>query len=166
MEKSKLMMIIIIALLVLLLGTVVGVSLYALKLFNENSDPEARAAANQPQVVKNLTREQITSVSLGDPITTNLQKGDDGKSHFAILSVEVGYDNTVKNESDAFGLVLAENIKYARSVALSCIYGRKYEELQDMDGLNELAAEILQKLQEGFNSQMIVEVTISDQAFQ
>ena len=166
MEKSKLLMIIIIALLVLLLGTIVGVSMYALRLFNEVGTGDGSGVASGPQVVRILNREDISIVSLGDPITTNLQSGADGRARFAVVSVNVGYDNSVRNESDAFGQLLESQIPLARSVALRCLYGKTFDELRDPDGIAELENEILEMLQQEFNTSLIVEVTLSDYTFQ
>jgi len=159
MEKNKLMMIVIIILLIVLLGTVVAVSMYVLNIMK--SQPTT-GGNNIPQVSQGLTRDEITMISLGDPILTNLQVSEDGKTHNARITIEIGYDNTKATDSDALANMLNNQIKYARSIALACIYSKTFEELSKPDGMETLADEIKKRLQDEFLTTLIVDVNISD----
>jgi flagellar basal body-associated protein FliL len=165
MEKGKLMMVIIIVLLVVLLGTVLAVSFYVMNLVSK----QAEASGLNPQseyAGKVLTQDEITKVTLGDAITTNLAKGPDNKDHVAKLRVVIGYDNTVKEESAAFEATINANLEYARAVALACIYSSTFEELSNPDGMANLANKIKEQLQDAFKTNLIVDVYFSERTLQ
>ncbi|MDR1663305.1 MAG: flagellar basal body-associated FliL family protein [Clostridiales bacterium] len=168
MEKGKLMMIIIIALLVLLLGTVIGVTLYVTSLVNSRLiETNGSNAGTDSQIVKKLERSEITPLSLGEPFQLNLQKGTDGKDHFIGISVSVGYDNTQKDDSTALGELLANDVFKVRSIVSACIYSKTYDDLRyNSNGLSDLSAEILGRLQEEYNTSLIYEVILGDPFFQ
>ena len=161
MEKNKFMMIIIIALLVLMMGTIVGVSLYILNLVN-NQTQEADGTSRDPQAVKKLKVEEKTEISLGDPLSTNLQKGADGKDRFVKFSVSVYYDNTQKKESDDLYNILFLNVNKMRSIALNAAFNKTADELNHPDGFVLLANEIKDSLQSTFETNLIVEVDITE----
>ena len=162
MEKSKFMMIIILVLLVVLLGTVVTVSMYVLNLVKSQAEMTDAGGARKDTPTKNLSMEEIITVSLGDPITTNLSKGSDGLAHYAKIGVLVAYDNTVKKESDAFGEVFNQQLDYARAIALACIYSVTFDDIATTDGKAELANTIKEKLQNAFDSNLIVDVIFKE----
>lgn len=162
MEKGKFMMIIIIVLLVVLLGTVVGVSFYVLNLVKNQAALSGDGDANASQVVRNLNIEETTSFSLGNSITTNLADSVDGSAHIAKIGVLIGYDNSVKDASAAFAETLTAQTDYARSIALACIRKYTYEELNAEDGQAVLSEDIKTKLQDEFNTTLIVKVSFDD----
>jgi flagellar basal body-associated protein FliL len=159
MDKSKQMMIIIIALLVLLLGTVVGVAVYVVSIVNS---PSIGADAVVPDR-ESITRDEVTSVPLGsEPIVTNIPSTTGTRSRFIRVNGWVGYDNTQAKLSDEFGELLNDNIHFARSIMLACVKASTYEELNTPDGLMNLESKILTRLQQEFESSLIVEVRIDD----
>lgn len=162
MEKSKVMMIIIIVLLVALLGTVVGVAFYIMNMVRNTQTTPNEYTATTDHITKHLKPEEITKVSLGDSILTNLAKGEDGKSYIARIKVLVGYDNTVKKESDAFAEVLTNNMEFMRSIALSCLRNSTYEDLTSDGGESALADRIKTMLQSEFDTTLIVNVYFDD----
>lgn len=164
MEKSKFMMIVIIVLLVVLLGTVVGVSFYVLNVVK--NQPEASSDGTvtgaQDRITKSLYIEEITTVSLGSAITTNLADSPNGEGHIAKVAVSVGYDNTQEKVSEDFAVTFGANTVVARAVALACIHKYTYEDLNTDDGPSMLADDIKKKLQEEFNTTLIVSVVFDE----
>ena len=91
MEKNKLMMIIIIALLVLLLASVVGISIFALKMLN--APPEE--GVEEPSVAATLTLDMIQLVPVESQITTNLkQSSNDSARHGIRTGLAVGLNKS------------------------------------------------------------------------
>jgi flagellar basal body-associated protein FliL len=162
MEKSKLMMIIIMALLVLLLGTVGGVSFYVMNMIrNQPSLADAGSAAQQ--VARNLSIDEMETISLGDTMLTNLARSEGSRqNHYLRASGFIAYDATDRKEAEALAARINENIQFARSIALACIWGSTYEELSETDGPAILADRIRIRLQEEFESNLIVRVYFED----
>jgi flagellar basal body-associated protein FliL len=161
MEKGKLMMVIIIALLVILLGAVVGVSIYVMNLINSQTTI-ADVVNAQSQIATSLSIDEKASMSLGDAIVTNLATGADGRKHFISVNGYIAYDIRDKKASDTFATKLTNNIHIARSIALACIISSTYEDLRDPDGMSILADRITRRLQEEFETNLIVDVYLSD----
>jgi flagellar basal body-associated protein FliL len=156
MEKNKLMMIIIIALLVLLLGTVGAVSFYVLNLVRSQPDPDAPS-----QIARGVTLDEIESISLGE-FVTNLAKTEQNKDRLIRISLSLAYDKTDKKASEALVEKINQHHHIARSIALACILSSTYDELIIPDGLANLADKIRVRLQEEFESNLIVDVYIDD----
>ena len=159
MEKNKFMMIIIIVLLVAMMGTIVGVSLYVLNLIQNQAQEAEAEGAREPQVIRKLTIDEITQIDIGE-IKTNLQKGADGKAHFVVFTLVIGYDNTQDAESTNIGTILNDNLTRVRSIALAAAYSKAYNDFDNPDGINILASEIKDNLQELFESSLIADVYI------
>jgi flagellar basal body-associated protein FliL len=163
MEKSKLMMIVIIALLVLLLATVVGVSFYIMGLVNsqEALDPNA-----PPQAARALSLEEQQVVSLGEPIVTNLARdpnaGPRDRGRMIRISVLFSYDITDSKLAAELAAKIDANLHIARSIALACIISSTYEDLSDAEGMANLADKIKIRLQEEFETSLIVSVYFDD----
>ena len=157
MEKSNLMMIVIIVLLVALLGTVVGVVFYAFGLIR---DMEAAGVGQGfERSVRTLQADQINQVMIGEPIVTNLARADGGLSNsIARVQVVVGYDNTQGRESDDANALINDNMTVIRMIALDSIGRRTVEELSSQGGRDALRDELLETLQNDFRSNMIVSV--------
>ena len=155
MEKSNLMMIVIIVLLVALLGTVVGVTFFA---FNMVRSMEAQTEAFE-RAQRDLNPDEINHVMIGDAIVTNLAS-DAGvvSNNIASVRLVVGYDNTQGRESDDVADRINEHMTYMRMVALASIGNRTFAELNNQGGRDALAEELLRTFQEDFRTNMIVSV--------
>ena len=164
MEKNKFMMIIIIVLLVAMMGTIVAVSLYVLG-FVQNQSLDAEGGRT-PQAIRKLTIEEVSNINLGDPIRTNLRKDPDGRPRYVVFSIDIGYDNTQGKDSTDIAFLINMNITRARSLALRTAYSKSYADLDDPDGFAMLETEIKEKLQELFESSLIVDVNIYDYIIQ
>ena len=158
MEKSNLMMIVIIVLLVALLGTVVGVTFYAFNMVQSIEAQAAAAAAGWDRTPRQLHPDEIGRIMAGESILTNLA-GPGGGGNMARIQVVIGYDNTQGRESNDIAELIYDQMTHIRIVALNSIGSRTAEELSAIDGRNVLAAEILDRLQNDFRTNMIVEVS-------
>ncbi|MCL1862571.1 MAG: flagellar basal body-associated FliL family protein [Defluviitaleaceae bacterium] len=163
MDKSKLMMIIIIALLVLLLGTVIGVGVYLITISNEDPTPfhdPGRVVVNQ-----DLTPSDMIFVQLGELMTANLAPGPNNRSDIIRLEVTVGlnaHPSVDEDELEDFYGVMTRGIPAARAEVFNVLITRTYEELRTLEG--RLAVEEIMKhqLQDLFSSNLIVDVSFSD----
>ncbi len=156
MDKNKIMMIIIIALLVVLLGSIVGVFFLVRGYVNDNPNPEQEIANEIADV--NYTQLQIVSIPT---ISTNLATSSDGVPRTA--KVELAYSIiTDQEESAALATLLADKEAVVRSTALGVIRGKTYEEIMRSDSQQMLEEEILVKLQEVFETNLIYSVIVYD----
>ena len=162
--SSKPMLTIIIILLVLLLGTMVGASLYILKEIRAGgSASEGQAAASAPPA---LTIDQVTKVPLST-VSTNLRAGPDGTSGYVKLTLQVGVNNTVKKQSDAVIKSLADNEAVALDIVNGVLRDKTKEDLSgsDSNGMQSLKDEISDKLRQAFSTTLIVDVYVVEIAY-
>ena len=161
MEKSNLMMIVIIVLLVALLGTVVAVTVFALSAVQEIG-ASVHADDSWDRTPRTLLPTQIGRISIGDAISTNLAADAASPSRHIRVNMSVGYDNTQGRESEEMADMLAEQMDYIRSIILESLRARTYSEISARDGTQLLQDEILLALQHRFQTNMIVGVYITD----
>ena len=162
MEKSNLMLIVILVLMVALLATVVAVAIFAAgALTNISNDPVMMAGFEQAPTT--LTPDQTRSIQIGDRIVTNII-GETGRDAVTSIQVSVAIDNTRDVESVEFYNLMTEQMDFLRMVALSSIRRFTAEELTAADGMNRLAAEILDALTVSFRTNMIIEVRFTEWA--
>lgn len=162
MEKSNLMMVVIIVLLVALLGTVVGVTFYAFNMVQSMERAAAQGALGWEREVRTLRPDEIGRVTVGDAIITNLATEGGGSGGTARIQVVIGFDNTQSRESQDTYAMINEHISHIRNVALASIQGRSYNEMTSRDAMRDLGDELLERLQNDFQSNMIVEVSFSE----
>ena len=157
MEKSNLMMIVIIVLLLALLGTVVGVAFFA---FNMVQGMEAASAgAGFERQVRTLHPDEINHVMVGSEITTNLaNEGGSISNHFIRAQLVVGYDNTQGRDSENAAELIEENMTAIRMMAIDSISSRTFAELSSPGGRIALQDELLYALQNDFRTNMVVSV--------
>jgi flagellar FliL protein len=161
MEKNRLMMLIIIVLLVILIGSVGAVSFYALKVLGHGPQQEAPA----PEENTKLSVEDIEKVQLSSPISTNLQVGSDGLDHYVKINLSVGVNNTDKKESPKMIETLTLNEMVTRDIILNILRSKTLDELFQPEGQEILKNSIKEALQMEYESNLIVQVYISDLAF-
>lgn len=154
MDKSKMMMGIIIALLVLLIITVVGVSIWLVNQSHRSGDNGGFVIGN----TGDPTIRDIQTVSLGS-MTANLALGPNGRSDNLVVTVDIGLD-TRGDEAyfEEFYADLNRNIPAARSEVLNVFVSRTYEEIRTLEGRQETAEILKNHLQEAFGSNLIVTV--------
>ena len=160
MEKSNLMMIVIIVLLVALLGTVVGVTIYAFRMVQSiEAQADGTRGPGFDRNVRPIYPEEITHVLVGEPITSNLVSATGGHSnHIARVQVVVGYDNTRSAESEEVAQMIEDNMITIRLMAMDMIARRSAAEMTSIDGRDALRDELLTALQNDFRTPLIVSV--------
>ena len=163
MQDNKVMMIIIIVLLVLLMGMIGFVTVYGLNVirnadFGGNGDGQVAPAA-----VRVLSQSEIDLINIRDPIRANLKPGDTGRNHVAVLTLSIGIDNTVRNESaDIFTLVSGRE-PVVRDIVGAILRETTYEdikELQRFNGVEVLRESILEALRVEFATNLIASVVM------
>lgn len=160
MERSNLMMVIIIFLLVALLGTIVGVLIYAFSMF-QNMDGDGFGLNWDREMVRELRPEEINRMVL-EHTTTNVPNENGTITHAARIQVVIGYDNTQRRESDDIRERLEQQRVLLQSTALSIISRTTQETLNAPNGRDLLADAILEALRDAFNTHLIAEVTFLD----
>jgi len=165
MDKSKLMMIIIIALLVILLGTVVAVTFFLFNMMG-NEDPTEFHVQPPTVVAGNISMMDLISVPLGDTrISTNLAIGSDGFSGMVMTEVVVGVNGTADEaEVEAFVNAFNSRISLARAIAVEVFGEHTYDQVRTPEGRSALGETIMVRLQENFETNLIVTVRFSDWA--
>ena len=161
MDKSKLMMTIIIALLVLLLGTVVGVTLYLIN-FVGTGDGDAAIGYRPPTNV--LTIMDLEPIVLGDGIiVTNLATGADGRARMIRANVVANIDTTRDAaEYEEFVREFTHRISSARGLAVTIFNGLTYDQVRTPEGQAMVAEMIRNTLQEAFNTNLIVSIVFDE----
>ena len=160
MDKSKLMMIIIIVLLVLLLGTVVGVTFYLINMVD--NEPEHDFGGPVAEVQTRLR--DVEPIYLGDDaVTTHLAPGPDGRAGTLRTSIVVGIDKSGDEaEADEFMGQFVHRISLARALAIEILNGLSYEEVRTPEGQSAAGEIIMRRLQEQFETNLIVSVHFSN----
>ena len=160
-DKNKPLMIIIIALLVILLGTVAFALFYFLNLTDQFTNETGKTFESGVR----LTVDQIEPVTLSSPISTNLLSTDDGVKRYVKINLSIGVNNTDKKESPKILESLRNNEMITRDIVLSILGGQTFEELSLIEGQELLKDNIKTRLQEEYNTNLIVQVYISDLVF-
>ena len=159
--NNKLMFIIIIALLVVLIGAIGVAAFLILRSNNNNAGEESEGTVVASEDVR-LTPKDITIVNLNEAISTNLLKGTDSKDHVIRLSVGVGVVNTDKKVSEELIALMTEKEVIWRDVVLGLVRDKTKEEMEKVDGRDTLKEEVKTTLQSLYDTNLIVEVYVSD----
>jgi flagellar basal body-associated protein FliL len=162
MDKSKIMLFIIIGLLVALIGTVVGVAVFLMGMLNEEN-PEDFLAPQQPLVSNTLAMMDLEEISLGDQILTNLATDENGRSGIVRTGVVVLINATADDGSyEQFVTDFTARMGAARSVVIGVFGDLTHEELTTVEGRNAASELIRRRLQETFATSLIIQVRFSD----
>ncbi len=153
-NKGKTMMIVIIVLLAILIVTIFGVSIYAIKMIQATDDG---SSTNTIAQAKNLDQSEIYSFSLTDPIAVNLAVGTDGQEHSASVELGIGIDKTTK-ESTSFITLMESQEVVIRDTIISVLRNKTVEDLRQRDAQEAIGEEILEKLRAEFNTDLIYDV--------
>ncbi|MCL2188145.1 MAG: hypothetical protein FWC16_10245 [Defluviitaleaceae bacterium] len=144
MDKSKPMMIIIIALLVLLLGTVVAVTIFLITSFGNDGTINEQGPMVTPSPI--LAPGDIYWREL-EEIRTNLLDGPNRPAHI-IVSLMVGTNNSSGvPRAEAQALELAFNFQRARTIANEVLFATTYTEAKSPEGRAAIEERILTRLQ-------------------
>jgi len=155
LDKNKIFMIVIIALLVVLIGFMAWFMIFGIpKIMSaQNGDPVV--VYETPEPPKKLSAQDITTYSLASDITSNLLPGTDGKNHVIRLTMGIGVDKTAEDQADILA-VLAANEIIIRDAVSEILASRTMEDLQGAEGKEALSQDILARVQEEFASNTIV----------
>ncbi len=161
LEKNKIMMIVIIGLLVVLLSTTAGLSFLLIKNFKGQANAEEITDTAPVAEVKPLKQEDIFTLKIAEPITTNLAVGANGEAnHMAKIALAIGVDNTKKKESNAIIELLTEKDIVIKDLVIKILSSKTHDELKRIDARDVLREDILRSLQDEFESNLIVAVYI------
>lgn len=158
--KNKLGMILIIVLLVVLLILFAVGFTFLYKAMNKTEE----APVNEVVVEETLPLSDIINFPIGDPIITNLLEGPDQKRHVIKISVSLGINNSKKVSKETAKLtpVLEAQKPVIKDIIIGVCRSKTFEELNQTDARAVLKQEILLKLQEAFDTELIVEAYIDD----
>ena len=162
MDKSRLMMVVIIALLVILIGTVVGSVFFLLS--RTGPDPDAFAEVPDPVHHRQLrSMMDLEPISLGERFHTNLALGPDGRFGMVMAEVVVGMDgNADPEELEPFMNSFYNRIGLARAVIIQEFGNAHFDDINSPEGQMALAESMTRALQEQFESNLIIGVFFSD----
>lgn len=154
--NNKKMMILIIGLLVVLIGVVVAVAIYIVGLLGQESQPSILEVLPPPPRV-----EDITFINISHPINTNLLGGPDGRQALITLNFSIGVNHSLPGGEDLIDLISsAEPI--VRSIAISVVRNMTALEINTIEGHTEVSNEILRRLQDEFQTNLITGIFILD----
>lgn len=106
--------------------------------------------------------EQLETFDIKDKLTIPLKKGEDGKEHFAVVSVSIVVDNKNKDYKK-YKDSITEKESLIKDAINSEIGGFTIEELEANS--NEVQNAVLLRLQKLFDSDFIVKVAFRDILF-
>ncbi len=156
--NNKTMMIVIIALLVLLLAAIATVSFLFLNAMGTQKPAEGPVF---PQTTT-LKPEQIDIIPLEGVINTNLATDEDGMEHLIRVGIQLGVNNTQKEESTKFIDLLKAKEVIIRNTALSVIRSKTYSQMNRPDGPSTLRDDLLSELQDIFQNNLLVDIYVDD----
>ncbi|WP_317367325.1 flagellar basal body-associated FliL family protein [uncultured Tyzzerella sp.] len=164
MGKNKMGMVLIIILLVALLVLFAVGFVFLYKAMNKAND----GTDNKIVVEQMVSVEDIKTFPLGEPIITNLLEGPDKKEHVIKLSVNLGVNASKDNAKDAEKLLTTLDLQRTviKDIVIGICWNKTYEELKSTDARSVLKDEILLKLKETFETNLIVDVYIDEILFQ
>jgi len=160
-DKNKKMMILIIGLLVALIGVVIAVAVFILTSLNA----EEGVIEPGPIHTNVLTPADITFIPLSQPIVTNLVSDVGGRERIASLNLNVGITHREEDSDDGAAELISlmeESEAVVRSIALDVLREKTFEELSSREATAMLSSQILTRLQDEFQTNLIVNVLIID----
>ena len=158
MEKNKILMIVIIALLVILLGAMVFIGIQVLAMATATGSDEH---LQEFGVVPALNADQMVLVDMSAPISTNLRVGESGRSHLISTRFSIGIDSTQGRDSESIVELVRASDSITRSIALHAVRSRTFEELSHPDAMTILEQDILENLRREFNTNLIHRVFVA-----
>lgn len=105
----------------------------------------------------------LVSYDLSDSLTIPLKTGEDGKSHYCLVSVSL-LINSTHEDYETLYTTITSNDSFLKSLVIDVIGSHTMDEAQaDPEGLRE---EILEKIQAAYNSTVVYKVTFSSIMYQ
>ena len=160
MDKNKGMFAVIIALLLIVLGSVGGIGYYLI------SSPGGLGGGEGGILVSASNRvglDDLVEIVIPDPIVTNLATTEDGRTgNMARVSLSIGIDNTDERRSRDIIRTVSDNENIVKDLVISVITQKTINDLNQANSREILRDEILKVLQEEFNTNLIVRVIIHE----
>ncbi len=154
MSKDKTLNIIVLALMITLILSVLFIGYLTYKIVFPKEEVEIEINYSE------LDSKDLLTVTLSEPVTTNLKIGEDGKDYFAIVGISYEVATIYEEESEEIINILAENEFIIRSIVTEVVRNKTYEEMLSNEIYEELSNEILLKMQEEFDSKLICNVIV------
>ena len=162
MDKSRIMLFVIIGLLVILIGTVVGVTIFLMGMMR-NDNFENLHEPQPPLLEVSLGVMDLEEVPLGETIITNLLAGPDGRAGGVRVGVVASINSTIdENELEAFVTAFNARMGAARNVVVDVFNGLTFDEVRTPEWRRAAQEEIRIRLQETFETTLIVQVQFSE----
>ena len=167
MEKNKLVMIIVILVLAVMLAAVGFGFIYTINMIKTVQQPAAPETSQQQQIQAYDVNTAIT-IPLSDSIKANLLPESDGKEHLALVSMSIGIagpqnvtkkeQKAIQKEIDALVMSVMSGEVIVRDLAIRQLRKSTYSELRRADGQEIYGDQLLEELQNAFNTNLIVDV--------
>jgi len=155
-DKNKKMMILIIGLLVVLIGVIIAVAIFIITTINSENTVEVINAQQNT-----VTPADVTLISLSQPINTNLITDVEGRERVASLNFSVAVNHNEAGSQELIE-VMQRSEPIIRDIALNVLRDRTAAEINSREGPNLISTEILIRLQDEFQSNLIYNVYIVD----
>jgi flagellar FliL protein len=124
---------------------------------------ELSSGAEAGAVKEEVAMEDTSVYKIPDQMTIPLMPGEDGKSHFCLVSVALSM-NTKHDDYETYGANIADKVDLIKQCVLDVIKGYTFEEAQaNTDMMRE---DILKSIQKMYGSDFIYQVSFSDILFQ
>ena len=107
--------------------------------------------------------DQIEVYDIEDSLTINLQKGEDGEEHFAVVSISLSL-NSKDKDYGTYQPQLSSKESLIKNKIISVVSEYSLDELKG--NTEEVQKELLAELQSMFDSKFIVEVAFRDVVYQ
>lgn len=146
--ESKFKFFVIIAIVVLSVS-IAGSTFYVLKQMNQSPKEE---------VATTKTELELTEVSMGDAIMTNIAMEDDKIQHFAKVKISLGVDASNKKAYEAFNSAVTNRAASMRNELIAVIGEQTFTMLRANDGKTKLADEMVARLNQLLGTDIIYDV--------
>jgi len=173
LDKNNIMMIVILALLVLLLGTIGFMSVYLINFFNNNAAGGATEEAREMNT--DIPQNKLLMVTYDDDIKGTIQdKGSTGTPHAIVFRLSIAIDNLSEDKKDIakaeeLQALIEDREDVVKSAVSDVIYSHSFQDYNTKTNdemKSALTLEILEKLRAIFGSNLIYEVYLSNYLFQ
>lgn len=171
MEKNKLMMIVIIAILAIMLAAVGFGFVYTIRMIGK-IDGGSTDVPEPSAISQEYDMEGTTIIPLSEALKANLLPENDGVEHLALVSMSIAVAGPAEatkkekkqNDKDIAALVATLQAKevVVRDTAIRLLRKSTYSDLRRADGQEILSDLIATELQDKFGSNFIVEIFFSE----
>lgn len=168
-NKNKTGMLIIIIILVPMLVVCTVAFGYTISLLNKTKAAVENGSSAQPQIMQEeVPIEDQTKHTIADVITTNLLPSEgELKGHMLIVQATIIMNKESKDYKKLkLETLIPANEVIIKSIIIDVIRNKTYDEVQRPDSKQVISNEILEKLQNAFGTNAIIDVIFSDFKYQ